>query len=69
MSRTERLLVAIGVITAIELSLWIVARSGRLAWQEWHRTDGLHWLATLMFLGSLGTAIVISWLLIIMVRS
>src|SRR4051812_26366360 len=69
MSRTQRFLTAIGVITAIELSLWIVARSGWLAWQEWHRTDGLHWLATLMLFGSLGTAIVVNWLLIIMVRS
>jgi hypothetical protein len=69
MSRTERLLIAIGTITAVELLIWIIVRSGGLAWHEWHRVAGLHWLAAAGMLGSLGTAVFIIWLLILMVRS
>ena len=69
MNRTQRFLAALGIITAVELSIWLVARSVLLVWHEAHRPAGLPWLAVLALVGAVATVVV--WLVILpgMVRS
>lgn len=69
MRHAQHVLYAIGMITAVELSVWIVARTSEAAWREWHRVAGVHWLAAAGMLGSLGTVIFVTWLLILTARS
>jgi hypothetical protein len=69
MSRTQRFLHTLGITLEVEPPVWTVVRSGRMAWQKWHRVAGLHGLAALVLVGSLGTAVTMVWLLIGMVRS
>lgn len=69
MTRFQRFLTACGIITAVEVALWLVVRSGQLTWQEWHRVGGSHWLSILVLGGSVSTVIVLVWLLILLVRS
>lgn len=69
MTRFQRFLTACGIITAVEVALWLVGRSGQLTWQEWHRVGGSHWLSILVLGGSVSTVVVLVWLLILLVRS
>ena len=63
MNRTQRFLAALGIITAVELSIWLVARSVLLVWHEAHRPVGLPWLAVLVLVGTLVS--VVGWLTIL----
>jgi hypothetical protein len=63
MTRTQRFLSAMAIITAVELSGWLVAKSALLVWHEAHRPAGLPWLAVLVLIGTLVS--VVGWLTIL----
>jgi len=64
MTRTQRFISALAIITATELAGWLVIRTGMLVWQEAHRPAGLPWMATIALVGAVATVVV--WLVILL---
>lgn len=68
MTRIERFLTALGLITIVEISGWLVIRSAELAWHQWHDRIASHWPAAFVLFGSVVSAAVIGWMVLAVLR-